>query len=209
VSRNPNRSNRPGRAILRPIPFVGLVAALALCAGAAQAAGGGGADPITEAIFQGINLAIVLGLLVYFGRGPIREFFATRRSTIRDELDQAAELLDQAEQRNAELQRRLVDLSSEIEGLREVASQRAEQEAERILSDARATADRIRRDAQAAIDQELRRAQSELREEAADLALEIAARKLNENVTDGDRDRLIDEFITRVEPSMGAEGASR
>jgi len=183
---------------------------LLLGASAAQAASGGGDhDPVTEAIFQGINLLIVLGLLVYFGRGPIREFFASRRSTIHGELDQAAELLTQAEQRNAELQRRLVDLSSEIEDLREAASQRAEQEAERILADARATAERIRRDAQAAIDQELRRAQSELREEAADLALEIAARKLGENVTDNDRDRLIDEFITRVEPSVGAEGASR
>jgi F-type H+-transporting ATPase subunit b len=187
-----------------------LFAALVLVAGSAQAAGGGGDhDPVTEAIFQGINLLIVLGLLVYFGRVPIREFFASRRSTIRSELDQAAELLNQAEQRNAELQRRLVDLSSEIEDLREAASQRAEQEAERILADARATAERIRRDAQAAIDQELRRAQSELREEAADLALEIAARKLSENVTDSDRDRLMDEFITRVEPSLGAEGASR
>jgi len=60
------------------------------------------------------------------------------------------------------------------------------------------------------MDQELRRAQSELREEAADLALEIAARKLSDQVSDGDRERLIDEFITRVEPSGSAgEGANR
>ena len=36
--------------------------------------------------------------------------------------------------------------------------------------------------------------------------LEIAARKLSENVSDGDRDRLIDEFITRVEPSGASAG---
>ena len=92
------------------------------------------------------------------------------------------------------------------EEIREAATRRAEDESERILADARATAERIRRDASAAVDQELRRAQAELREEAADLALEIAATKLAENVSDGDRERLMDEFITRVEPS-GAEGA--
>jgi F-type H+-transporting ATPase subunit b len=179
-------------------------------AGAAHAAGGGGDhDVVKESIFQGINLLIVLGLIYFFGRLPIKLFFSTRRETISSELDEAAQLLKQAEQRNAELQRRLGDLSSEIEDLRESAQQRAEQEAERILADARASANRIRSDAQAAIDQELRRAQAELREEAANLALEIAARKLNEHVTEADRERLMDEFITRVEPVAGAEGASR
>lgn len=184
------------------------IAATMLIAGAAQAAGGGDADPVREAIFQAVNLVILLGVLGYFARGPIGEFFSGRRTDIRKELDEAANLLTEAEQRNADLQRRLVDLNSEVEGIREAATRRAEEEAERILADARASAARIRTDAQAAVDQELRRAQAELRKEAADLALEIAARKLTENVTDGDRDRLIDEFIMRVEPAASREGAN-
>jgi F-type H+-transporting ATPase subunit b len=186
---------------------------LGLLAGVAQAAGGGGKtdeELIKEAIFQGINLLIILGLIAYFARKPITEFFAERRQGIQSELTEAASLLEQAEKRNSELQRRLVDLSSEIEEIKDAAGRRAEEEAERIIADARATAERIRRDASAAVDQELRRAKAELREEAADLALEIASRKLSDNVTDTDRDRLIDEFITRVEPAAGAgEGASR
>jgi F-type H+-transporting ATPase subunit b len=102
----------------------------------------------------------------------------------------------------------LIDLNGEVEEIRELAGRRAEEEAERILADARATALRIRNDAQAAVAQELRRARVELREEAADLALEIAARKLTDQVVDADRERLMDEFITRVEPSPG-EGADR
>ena len=178
--------------------------------GVSRAAGGGDADhdPVTEAIYQGINLLIVLGLIFYFGRGPISEYFKTRREGIQTDLSEAAELLTAAEQRNAELQRRLVDLTSEVEEIREGASRRADQEAERILAEARATADRIRSDARAAVDQELRRAQAELREEAADLALEIAANKLTDTVSESDRERLMDEFITRVEPGNAAEGAN-
>lgn len=196
------------RILRSAAPLGAMIGTAMLLAGAAQAAGGGDTDPVQEAIFQGINLVILLGVLGYFARGPIREFFSSRRSVIRTELDEAASLLAEAEQRNADLQRRLVDLNSEVENIREAAARRAEEEAERILADARASADRIRSDAQAAVDQELRRAQAELREEAADLALEIAARKLTENVTEGDRDRLIDEFITRVEPAASAEGAN-
>lgn len=188
-----------------------VVFALVFAATAAQAAGGGSksdTEILKETIYQGLNLALLLGVLFYFGRKPISEFFAARRGDIKSELDASAALLAEAEARNAELQRRLVDLGSEIEGIQEEAGRRAEEEAERILVDARATAERIRRDAQAAVAQELRRAQGELREEAADLALEIAARKLNENVGDSDRERLVDEFILRVEPGAG-EGAKR
>ena len=180
-------------------------------AGVAAAAGdehGDDGTALKEVLYQGLNLALLLGVLIYFGRKPISEFFATRRGEIATELTDAAALLKEAERRNSELQRRLVDLDSEIEGIREEAGRRAEEEAERILSDARATAERIRRDAKSAVEQELRRAQSKLRDEAADLALEIAARKLSEQVVDSDRDRLVDEFITRVEPASG-EGTSR
>ena len=43
---------------------------------------------------------------------------------------------------------------------------------------------------------------------AAELALEIATKKLTDTVSDSDRERLMDEFITRVEPSGAAEGAN-
>ena len=47
-----------------------------------------------------------------------------------------------------------------------------------------------------------------LRDEAADLALEMAAKKLSDTVSESDRERLMDEFITRVEPNGAAEGAN-
>jgi F-type H+-transporting ATPase subunit b len=194
-----------------PLMIMMMVMGLVLLAGTAQAADHGGqseTEILMQTLYQGANLALLLGTLFYFGRKPITEFFSTRRSGIQSELTEAADLLAEAEKRNAELQRRLVDLGSEVEGIQEEAGRRAEEEAERILADARATAERIRRDAQAAVAQELRRAQVELREEAADLALEIAARKLNEQVGEADRERLVDEFILRVEPPAG-EGTRR
>lgn len=202
--------NRPStnRNISRLASF-GAFAFVLLSSGLAFAASDPDQDPVMEAVWQGVNLAIIVGVIIYFGRGPISEFFKGRRDGIQTELSDAAELLTKAEQRNAELQRRLVDLSSEVDGIRASATQRAGEEAERIISDARATAERIRTDAQAAVEQELRRAQSELREEAANLALDLAATKLSDNVSEGDRDRLMDEFITRVEPgTANAEGAN-
>jgi F-type H+-transporting ATPase subunit b len=210
ISFVPNQ-DRTQRARTRALRVAGIALPLALVAGVALASGGeekSQGEVLKEMAWQTANLALLLGVLFYYGRKPITEFFATRRSGIQTELSQAAELLAEAEQRNAELQRRLVDLNSEIDGIKKTAGQRAGDEADRILADARAAAERIRNDARAAMDQELRRAQSELREEAADLALELAAKKLEDEVGEGDRDRLVDEFILRVEPGAN-EGASR
>ena len=45
----------------------------------------------------------------------------------------------------------------------------------------------------------MRRAHDRLREEASDLAVELAAGMLREQVGPADRERLLDEFITSVE----------
>ena len=144
--------------------------------------------------------------LVYFGRRPIREFFAARQERIRDDLDAAANALADAEARHTEWQRKLVQLDAEMSRIRAQARERAEAERRHILADASAAAERIRKDARTAVDQELRRARDELRREAAELALEIAAETLRSRVTDADRSRLVDDFIETVE--RGGPGAA-
>ena len=64
-------------------------------------------------------------------------------------------------------------------------------------------AERIRRDAGLAAEQELLRARKELREEAATIASELALQLLADSVNEGDRDRLLDEFISPVENGTG------
>lgn len=159
---------------------------------------------LSDLLWSSFNLAILLGVLIYFGRRPIQAFFANRRQEIQRELKDSANQLAEAEATYAEWQRRLIGLESELEEIRTISRQRAESERERILSDARASADRIRRDATSAVEQELRRAREELRDEAAQLALELAARRLEREVGDVDRDRLVDEFIDRVESGAPA-----
>jgi F-type H+-transporting ATPase subunit b len=167
--------------------------------GAPAAAESGEASVAESLIYPAINLVLLLGVIIWFSRKPIQSFFADRRNQIQDDLDTAARLRADAEARCTDLQRRLLNLDAEIENIRAVAQERAELERARILTDAQAAADRIRGDAKAAVDQELRRAREELREEAADLAIELAAKRLREQITDSDRDRLLDEFIVKIE----------
>ena len=169
----------------------------ALLAHPAHAAGDG-------LFYPTLNFLTLLVVLFILARKPIRAYFDGRRDAIRAEIDAAAALQREAEERHAAWQRKLSELETELEQIRATARERTEAERTRLLEDARASAERIRQDAASAVDQELRRARARLREEAADLAMELAAGVLREQVTDGDRAQLVDEFIGRIERAPGA-----
>jgi F-type H+-transporting ATPase subunit b len=170
-----------------------------LLAGPAAAASGEGHGGPGDLLYPVLNLLVLLGVLLYVGRRPVQGFFADRRAKIQEDLDSAAGLLASAESRHAQLQRQLTRLDQELERIRAGARERAEQERARILADAAAAAERIRSEARAAVARETQRARETLRDEAAELALELAAERLREEVTEADRDRLLDEFVARIE----------
>jgi F-type H+-transporting ATPase subunit b len=177
----------------------GLAWLLVVAAPSAAFAADGGESGIGHLVWEIVNLALLLGILVYFGRTPVREYFAQRRTAIREGLEGSARLLREAESRMDAWQARLERVEAETSEIAATARRQAELERERILADARAGAERIRRDATAAVEQEVRRARAKLREEASDLAVELAERMLREQVTERDRKRLVEEFVERVE----------
>ena len=174
----------------------------------ASALAASGESAATDLMWRIVNLALLLGVLVVFARKPLQAFFRDRRERIQGELQSAAQLRKEAEQRYAKWQRQLVGLDAELELVRATARERAEAERERILADARAAAERIRSDAHVAVEQELRRAREQLRDEASALSIRLASELLQAQVTDTDRDRLLDEFTAKIEqPSSNGSGS--
>jgi F-type H+-transporting ATPase subunit b len=157
------------------------------------------APAASQVLWQALNLALLLGIIIYVARKPASSFFKQRRETVSGDLDEAAELLRTAEARYASWNRKLLELEAELEEIKVAARRRAEEEREKLLAEASAAAERIKSDAVTAVEQELRRAQDELHDEASTLAAELAATILRDQVQQPDRDRLLDEFITHVE----------
>jgi len=149
--------------------------------------------------WQVANVLLLLAVLIYFARKPVLSYLAERRDTIAKNLEGSAQLLAESERRLAEWNQKAANLDQEAASIREATRRAAEAERDRILADARLTAERIRQAAGSVAERELRLARESLRREAADLAIELAAKLLREQVNEGDRTRLLDEFIGRVE----------
>lgn len=189
------------RAILLPL-------ALLLAPAVAHASEPAG-EEFVDILLKGLNLALVFGLIAWYGREPMRRFFADRRQVIAQDLGQAAKLLTDAELKYAEWERRMAGLDAELAEIRQQARERAEAERIRILADATASGERIRRDAETSLEQELRRARAELRAEAADLAVRLAGQLVAERMTAADGEKLLEEFVTRLgQQGPGARGGA-
>lgn len=169
----------------------------------ALASGEGGVHE-SSLLWHAINLALVVGVLGYFARTPIRTYMAERRQNIEAGIEAARRELSEAESRLVACNDRVASLDREIEEIRRTVHAQAENERERLLADARVAAERIQRDAHAAVEQESRRAREDLRNEAVEMAVRLAGDLLKRQVTDSDRARLVDEFVERVEASPPA-----
>ncbi len=107
-----------------------------------------------------LNFAIMVGILVKYAGKPLKNALQNRRNAVKERVDEAERLFKEAEHLKKSYEAKLGKLDEEIENFRRTAIQEAEQEKNRIVSDARALAERIKQQAQLAYDQEMKDAMS-------------------------------------------------
>jgi F-type H+-transporting ATPase subunit b len=144
------------------------------------------------------NFVILAGGLVYLLRSPLGKYLGARAEQIRLDLVNAAHTRRNATEELARIDSRLKALPAEVEALktRGLAEVRAEQV--RITEAATAERDRLLEQARREIDQQVAAARRSLKQDAADLVVGIARRRIEREITDADRGRLVDRYVAQV-----------
>jgi F-type H+-transporting ATPase subunit b len=142
---------------------------------------------------------VLAGLLAKFAWRPLLEALEQRQETIRKSLDDARQAKQELERLNAESQRILAQARTDAEAI--VSSTRADvaRLREELLQKAQQEANVRRQSAEKQIELETARALQQIRNEAADLAVAIASKLLERNVSSADNDRLIAETFKQLE----------
>lgn len=184
--------------ILTLVGVVVLVASPAFAEGSAKA----------DLIWQWINFVLLVSVLVFVARKPIRGLMAMRRFTIQQNLEQSRTMLESAEAKLKEWTGKIERLDEIVLEMERAAAERTAKERSQILVQAEAAANRIKADARTVIEQELLRARAELRTEAANLAIDLAGKLIESKISSADQERLVGEFITKLEAlPAGQDGA--
>ena len=183
--------------ILAVLCATGWVAEPAFASEAAAEHGHAGPD-WAYFVYHSIGLAVLLGILTYFTREPLRNFLLDRSDGIRRQIEAAEAALASARAEAAELRARLARAAQENDAFVQAAGAQAEAERVLALERAQQAAERIRQESKRSADQEIARARRELQDEAAQLATQIAAEILGQGMTPEDDRRLVGEFVEQI-----------
>jgi len=150
-------------------------------------------------VFLLINFGILLVLLGKYGAPAARKLAQDRHDLIKDALDEAAKLRDQAAKKLAEYETRIKDVDGEIKALVDGIRADAEADKARILAAAAEQAVAMKKDAEQRIAAEIDLARAQLTQEVAAAAVVATEKILKEKFTADDQRTLVTTFIHDVE----------
>jgi F-type H+-transporting ATPase subunit b len=146
-----------------------------------------------------INLVILLSVLFYYLRAPLKNFVSSRHTTIRDELAAVEKMLRDAKAKYQEFSKRLDALSTEASELRAQAAQEAQAVKTRLIEEAKKLSANIVTDAKSSAEGLYSELRGQLYAELSQQVLERAEKLLAARLTGDDRARIQKEFSHQLE----------
>ena len=144
------------------------------------------------------NLMIQLVIFKKFLLKPIKQVIADRKAKADSEIADAQKLRTEAEAMKAEYEQNLQNARSEANQIVAAAQKTATARSEEIVGEARAQAAALKQKAEADIAQERKKAVNEVKDEIGGIAMEIASKVVEREISEKDHKDLIDEFIKNV-----------
>lgn len=145
-----------------------------------------------------INLALLIGILFYFGRKVLTNILNERRINIETEIQGAEARLKEAQIALSKVQEQLTQAQAEAQSIRSSAEENASSARSEILAKAAQDVERLKQNAAADLNTERDRAIAELRQRVSTLALQKVESDLRSGIADDVQQTLIDRSIAQV-----------
>ena len=142
-----------------------------------------------------INLVIIIGVLIFFGRKFIGKTLSDRRNRIETAISGAERRAADAAAALADQQQKLAQAQAEAERIRKSAEENAKVARDNILAGASADIERLKATATQDLNTETERAIAQLRQRVVALALEKVESELQTRVDNAAQQQLIDRSI--------------
>ena len=139
-----------------------------------------------------VLLFLIVRALVYT---PVRKFLDARTERIQNQEKAAAEKLAEAERLKTEYGEMLKQGEAEARRIEEGRAEQASMEAEKIVSEAKKKANALIDEARERSEAEKKEAMLGMKNEVAELALEISEKILRREINDRDNRRIAEEFF--------------
>ena len=144
------------------------------------------------------NLFLQIYLIKRFLFKPVNAMLEKRKAMADAQIRDAIKAKDEAEAMKAEYEQNMADAKNKANEILNTAQKTASIQSEEILKEAAQQAAAIKAKAEKDIAQEKRKAVNEIKDEIGGMAMDIAGKVIEREISEEDHTKLIDEFIANV-----------
>ena len=145
-----------------------------------------------------INLTLLVGILIYFGKPVLTNILTERREKIAEQIKAVEQRKKQAEVTLANEQKKLEEAKQTAAKIRSDATTNAQKAKETILAQGEKEVQRLKEVASKDLSSEQEKAMAQLRERVVTLALEKARSNMGNMLNDEAQRKLIDSSIAKL-----------
>ena len=146
-----------------------------------------------------VDFLVSVGIIWYYGRPLMRDFFKSRAESIKKALEEAQQRMDQAEKRLREYEDHLKNIRQEIEELIAAYRAKGEEEKKAILHDAHVKISYMERQAKARVELERARLQANIKRAIVQKAIDLYVDDIKKKGGMPATPKLIDAFEREME----------
>lgn len=153
---------------------------------------------IVEILLHIVNIVILFFFLRWLLYKPVTKFLNNRTDSIQKQIDEAAKMQTEAEQLKSQYDEMMAnahDLAAQIINQGKTI---ADDQAKQIVAEAEDQAKEIRERTQKSITQQKKQAVLDMRQEVTRIAVQIAEKVLEREVSYEDNKEIIDKFFEKV-----------
>ena len=148
-----------------------------------------------DLVMRWLNFLIIVFVLVKYGRKPIKDFFSNRRKEIDRQIKKYEQQKEAAVEKIEEGNRLLKNSAVRFEKIKQRIIEDGEKKKQQVIEDARQESMILVQTARQRIENQIIEARNLIRSELIETAIALAEKRLPQEITAADEQRLIDRFM--------------
>lgn len=152
-----------------------------------------------DMLFYVISFILMIWLVKVFAWQPVMKIMHDRENKIADNIDSAAKSKEDAEKLVSQREEELAHSKKEAIQIIDQAKKTGKEQSEQIIAQARVDAQDIQEKASADIECERKEAMSDVKNQIANLSIEVASKLIKQQLNVNDQKDLIDSYIKELD----------
>lgn len=152
-----------------------------------------------DILFHTVNLLILIVALRFLLYKPMRRIIDNHKAKLNDMFEQSKKLSDEAEQAKLKYEKLMEDARQEAVKIGLQAAESAKRKSEETVDEAKRKAQNIIDEAKREVSAERERFKNDFRESVSHLAVDIAEKILEREISEEDNRKIIDECLRQWE----------